>query len=272
MAWTYASTQKGYANLWSQIKIKDKKSADRFARLITASEGRYRETERTTGVPWFFIGALHMRESSCNFSGVLHNGEHIIGTGRKTKLVPKGRGPFQTWQAAASDALKLKGLHKVTQWDVSRMAYEAERFNGLGYTTKGVNSPYLWAGSNLQQPGKYVADHVWDSKATDKQLGVMTVIKRLCELRPDIAKAVGGSYLPPPPDVEPAPKPKPETKPAIESKTIWAQIIAVITALGGALTDWKVATVIIIGAIAAFVIWERVARGDQSVIKGWFSK
>jgi lysozyme family protein len=271
MAWTYASTQKGYANLWAKIKIKDKKSADRFARLITSSEGRYRETERTTGVPWFFIGALHMRESGCNFGGVLHNGEHIIGTGRKTKLVPKGRGPFQTWQAAASDALKLKGLHKIAQWDVARMAYEAERFNGLGYTNKGVNSPYLWAGSNLQQPGKYVADHVWDSKATDKQLGVMTVLKRLCELRPDIAKAVGGSYLPPPPDIEPAPAPEPKTKPAVQSATIWSQIAMVLTALGGALTDWKVLSVLMIGGLAAFVIWDRT-RGEKSVIKGWFSK
>jgi lysozyme family protein len=268
MAWTYAATQKGYANLWSRIQIKDKKAADRFAKVIIAAEARYKQTEKATGVPWFFIGALHMRESSCNFSGVLHNGEHIIGTGKKTRLVPAGRGPFKTWEAAAIDALKLKNLHKIAQWDVARMGFEAERFNGLGYTKKGTNSPYLWAGSNLQQPGKYVADHVWDAKATDTQLGVMTVLKRLCELRPDIASAVGGSYLPPPPDVEPVKKPKPETKPAVQSGEIWATIGTILTTILGVVTDWRILSVLVV-AFGLFVIWRRYSKDD---IKGLFSK
>lgn len=188
--WSFEQTKRGYANLWAKIEIKpgaDAVNADRFAKKIIANLDRYRAVERATGVPGFFIGGLHMRESGCSFDGVLHNGERIIGTGRKTRLVPAGRGPFASWEAAAIDALQLKGLHKITDWTVARMGYEAERFNGLGYVGKGVNSAYVWAGSNLEQSGKYVADHVWDKGFDDPQIGVMTVLKRLAELRSDIA-------------------------------------------------------------------------------------
>jgi lysozyme family protein len=193
MAWTYENTKAGYGNMWRSIKVTRNADADKFAARIIANEARYRKTEAKTGVPWFFIGALHMRESSCNFSGVLHNGENIIGTGKKTKLVPAGRGPFASWEEAAEDALKLKGLHKINGWPIERMGFEAERYNGFGYTSRGINSPYLWAGSNHQQPGKYVADGKFDPKAVDKQLGVMTVIKRICEMRPDVAAQIEGS-------------------------------------------------------------------------------
>lgn len=61
-------------------------------------------------------------------------------------------------------------------------------------------------------------------------------------------------------------KPATATKPAIQSKTIWAQIVTVLTALGGALTDWRVLAVIIVAALAGYVIWERLKRPDISGI------
>jgi lysozyme family protein len=183
MAWTFENTRAGYLALWNSMKVTDKAGAAKFAKKIIANESRYRKIQDATGVPWYFVGLLHMRESSCNFAGVLHNGEHIIGTGKLTRLVPAGRGPFATWEEAAIDALKLKGLHKIKDWPVERVAYEAERYNGLGYTKKGINSPYLWAGSNHQQPGKYVADHQWSPTAMDTQMGVMTVLKRIQDMQ-----------------------------------------------------------------------------------------
>ena len=202
MAWTFENTKAGYLNMWRSIRIKpsDAVHVDRFAQKIIAGEAAYKNVEKAIGVPWFFVGALHMRESSCNFAGVLHNGEKIIGTGRKTRIVPAGRGPFESWYESAIDALKLKGLHLITEWSPERMGYEAERFNGLGYTNKGVNSPYVWAGRNHEQTGKYIADHVWDSSHDDTQLGVMTVLKRLCELRPDIAAAMSAAAKPEQPE------------------------------------------------------------------------
>lgn len=181
---TFMATMLGYANMWKSMKVTRVTESVNAASRIIELKPRYEKVERATGVPWFFVGIIHMREASNNFGGVLHNGEHIIGTGKKTKLVPAGRGPFNTWEEAAVDALKLKGLHKV-DWKVnliSRIGYHGEEFNGWGYTWKGINSPYLWAGSNHQQPGKYVADHKWDPNAIDKQLGIMPVLAKIAEL------------------------------------------------------------------------------------------
>jgi lysozyme family protein len=189
MAWTFEATERGYANLWKTATLKggaDTTNADRVADKIIAAEQRYRAVQVATGVPWYFIGDLHNRESSCNFAGVLHNGEKIIGTGQVTTLEPPGRGPFSTWEEAAIDALKLKNMHRVQDWSVARMLYQAEVFNGLGYVGKGINSPYVWAGTNHEQRGKYVADHKFDPNADDTQLGVAAVLIRLAQKRPDI--------------------------------------------------------------------------------------
>jgi lysozyme family protein len=59
-------------------------------------------------------------------------------------------------------------------------------------------------------------------------------------------------------------KPDTATKPASHSTTIWAQIATVLTALGGALTDWRVLAVIVVAALAGYVIWERMKRPDIS--------
>jgi hypothetical protein len=76
------------------------------------------------------------------------------------------------------------------------------------------------------------------------------------------------TVIPPPPDIEPVDKSDPvDQKPAAASTTIWAQIASVVAAIGGALTDWKVAAVLIAGGLAAFVIYERLKKPD---IKGWF--
>ncbi len=207
MAWTFEATAAGYANMWRTAMLKggaDASQADSFADKIIAAEQRYKAVQAATGVPWYFIGALHMRESSCNFAGVLHNGEKIIGTGRLTTLEPPGRGPFPDWPSSAIDALKLKDMHRVQAWSPARMLFQAEVFNGLGYVGKGINSPYVWAGTNYEQSGKYVADHVFDANADDTQLGVAAVLIRLAQKRPDIHA-----------DLYPA---KPTEKPPVETE------------------------------------------------------
>lgn len=95
--------------------------------------------------------------------------------------------------------------------------------------------------------------------------------RRVAEVKADALKMADLVPLPAPhTSKEPTAKtdrPDNATKPAIKSKTVWAQIMAVLTALGSALTDWKVAAVLIIGAIAVFVILDRTGKVD---IRGWF--
>lgn len=187
--------------MWQRMSVTQTAEADAVARKIIANAARYATVEAATGVPWFWIGCVHDREAGLSFSGVLHNGEKIIGTGRKTTLVPAGRGPFATWEDAAIDALRMRGLQNIKAWPIARCLYEFEGYNGLGYTSRRENSPYVWAGTSLEQPGKYVADGKFDPSADDKQLGCAAVLSRLYALDADVRKRLDGSppiQTPPP--------------------------------------------------------------------------
>jgi len=183
---TFVQLSPRYTRFWADMKVTGVAALDSAGAKLIRSKARYEKVGEALGIPWWFIAILHHRESSGNFAGVLHNGEHIIGTGRKTRLVPAGRGPFTSWEEAAVDALKMKGLHTIREWSVERVCYEAERFNGFGYFWKGVPSAYLWSYSNIYIGGKYVADGVWDGNARDQQVGVMPLLKRMMALDPSI--------------------------------------------------------------------------------------
>jgi lysozyme family protein len=190
---TFAASAAGYRNLWGAAKLQagKKAEADKVARRIIANRARYEAVGARFGKPflWPLIGALHDREAGGSFAGVLHNGEHIIGTGRRTSLVPAGRGPFSTWENAAVDALTMPGKRwdQIKDWPIERWLYQAEAFNGFGYTSRGVNSPYVWSGTSKQQRGKYVADHVWGPSAWDMQLGVAAVLEAIFAIDPSLA-------------------------------------------------------------------------------------
>ncbi|RAI34510.1 hypothetical protein CH340_08770, partial [Rhodoplanes serenus] len=215
MAPTFEAARQGYVAMWSSASIKSDRraAAEKVARRIVANRARYETVQRITGVPWFWIGAIHDRESGGDFRGVLHNGERIIGSGRKTKLVPKGRGPFSSWEEAAIDALWLKSLQKITDWSIARQLYEAERFNGFGYVSRGVNSPYVWGATNHQQRGKYVRDGVWSVTAWDTQLGVAAVLRALVDVSPDVAARMAPATPAAPAAVMPGPIPAVTTVP-----------------------------------------------------------
>lgn len=194
---TVSNYRAGYERMWRDLKITNAKAADSAARLVLSHKATYVEAERLTGVPWFAIGLQHHRECNCNMRGVLHNGQLIIGTGRRTTIVPKGRGPFSTFLESAKDALRG---YAAKLWDIAQIAFTNEAFNGFGYRSHGIPSPYLVGGSNLQKRGKYVSDGVYSSSAWDTQIGTLTILKRLCELDADVVKRVGA----------PAPVVKPE--------------------------------------------------------------
>ncbi len=153
------------------------------AARVLSGKPRYLAIEAETGVPWYMIGCIHNMECSCNFKGVLHNGEPIVGTGRKTKLVPAGKGPFATWEESALDAIRSQALYKVPNWTIGFVLKQCELFNGAGYLKYhgSENSPYIWACSNINDgTGKYVADGKWSESApTNGQVGAATIIRQL---------------------------------------------------------------------------------------------
>lgn len=165
---------------WNELRIsadmgpKFKTAADR----INSYKSRYETVAKATGVPWWFIGLTHYRESNLNFNTYLGNGQVLS---KKTTIVPKGRGPFKTWEDGAIDALTKCPPYasKNKDWSIGGSLVMLEQYNGLGYASKGVPSPYLWAGTNQYTKGKYVADGIYSPTAVDKQLGVAGILKFL---------------------------------------------------------------------------------------------
>lgn len=158
----------------------------RICNTVLYNRKRYEAVGKQVGCPWWFIAGLHYRESSLSFRGVLHNGEKIIGSGKKTSLVPKDRGPFEDWESAAVDALKLMGFDKQKNWSVYDCLKRAEAFNGLGYRKKIGDSgrpeysPYVWAGTNHHdETSKYTSDGKYTPAAKEGQFGVAAIWKGL---------------------------------------------------------------------------------------------
>lgn len=149
---------------------------------IISGKDSYKIVQEFTGVPWYFIGIIHSLECNCNFKLHLHNGDPITA---KTIHAPVGyprkwnRG--MSWIDSARDALRLKNLHKWSDWSVPGMLFQLERYNGFGYRNKGINSPYLWSGSNHYTKGKFVSDGVYSPAAVSKQVGVALLLKKMKE-------------------------------------------------------------------------------------------
>jgi len=190
MAASFQSLKPRYRQLWDTMTINPGvvDDADRVARKILANKDRYVALERQTGVPWFYIGLVHNRESGMDFDTYLGNGQPL---NRRTTIVPKGRGPFPSFEAGAIDAFQVENLIGITDWSLERIAFLLEAFNGFGYLSKGINSPYLWSGSNQYTSGKFVADHVFRADAVDSQLGSMVVLARLATMDADVKARVG---------------------------------------------------------------------------------
>jgi len=228
MANDFGSLRAEYAGLWQRMQIRPERMAEvnGIANRLIALKPRYQKVTAVTHVPWGVIAALHYREASNDFKGVLHNGEPIIGTGRLTRLVPPNRGPFATWEESAIDALTMPPhkLQEVDSWTIERACYEIERFNGFGYRNHHpeVKSPYLWSFSNNYSSGKYVADGQFSSSAVDKQCGTMPILKRMMEL--DASVRLDGA---------PAGPVSPDVVAALQMGSVGAEVQQLQTALAG---------------------------------------
>jgi len=135
------------------------------------------------GIPWWFIACAHMLECDFSFHRHLHNGDPLS---RRTVNEPAGRPvagtpPFE-FRASAIDALTMPGKEYqfVQDWSIPHALWLLEGFNGHGYRMyRGINSPYLWAGTGHYTKGKYVSDGKYSDSAVSKQPGCAGLIKLL---------------------------------------------------------------------------------------------
>jgi lysozyme family protein len=175
-----------YTSLLAHMQITKVAAIDATAkRLIKFIDGgNYKAGCDLTGVPQIVAAASFEREASSNFKLNPAQGWPLNS---RSKDVPYN-GPFGSWTAAQLAAYKIDGLDQIgaPNWSWERACYEEELFNGFGYRNHGVPSPYLFGGTNIQKPGKYDADSKYDPNEMDTQLGVIPMMLRMVELRPDL--------------------------------------------------------------------------------------
>lgn len=184
----YGTKWPEYAEQWDRMTVNAGRAAmfKSQAQFALDHKTRYQEIELASGVKWYHVAVLHRRESDANFLTYLGNGQSL---NHRTTIEPKGRGPFigpAAFLDGAIDALKIDGLTAVKDWRIEKILYYCELFNGTGYAGKGLPSPYIWGGTNIQLPGKYVADHDFDRRVMDPQPGCAPLLWMMGRLDPSI--------------------------------------------------------------------------------------
>ena len=172
---SYAPRRGEYGELWRTIQILPERIAliSSMGDRIRFYRARYHAVAAATGIPWEIVGAIHMRESGCDFAMNFLNGDTPWSA--VTVTVPKGRGPWASWEACAIEMLNEQDRPAVP--DAIGVCTFMEGYNGFGYLSRGLNSPYLWAGSNHGiGVGKYTSDGHYDPEAVDDQAGAMTTL------------------------------------------------------------------------------------------------
>lgn len=170
---------------WGRAKLKQGSAFTSVAKKLVANKSIYRELSALTGVPWFVIAVIHQREASGSFGANIANGQPWS---KRTTIVPIGRGPFKSFKEASLDALIKCAPYasKWKDWTAGGTLALLEQYNGLGYYTRSVPSPYIWSGTDQYVSGKYVRDHVYDPKVVDAQLGCAGLILAMMALDPSI--------------------------------------------------------------------------------------
>lgn len=212
---------------WDNAKVTRNMGA--LAQQLVAAKPRYKAVEARTGVPWFVIAVIHMRESSQNWGRSLAQGDPW---NRVSVHVPAGRGPFKSWEDAAIDALVNchPFLARKKDWSLGATLVNLELYNGVGYANMGKPSPYLWAGTNQYVSGKYVADGKYDPSHVDKQPGCAALILAMMVLDPTITFTGATITLTPVPTEKPAPKPVPASQQPAQSSWL-SSLVAALAAI-----------------------------------------
>ncbi|MEO6069673.1 MAG: hypothetical protein ABIN57_08550 [Chitinophagaceae bacterium] len=184
MAYTLSLLKNNYQQLFDTCRIKEAvyPDVDACINKMIAAKSRYDVVATKTNIPWYFISIVHNLECSGSFTCHLHNGDPLTArTVQVPKGLPKDGNPPFAWEYSAEDSLRYKELDKWTDWSTAGLLYQMERYNGFGYRTKQINTPYLWSGSNQYSKGKYTADGKFSFNAVSKQLGAAVMLRRLSE-------------------------------------------------------------------------------------------
>ncbi|MEI2422863.1 hypothetical protein V6O07_21480 [Arthrospira platensis SPKY2] len=179
----YAPSRYDHVNFnvnWASQRRKD--AARTIATRCLRHWDKALRVEEKHGIPADFILAIAARESSCDMTKNFLNGQPL---NMRTTIVPKGYGPFRTWEASVDAAVGRKYFVGVNWNNPDAWAQRAERYNGLGYQYRGLISRYVWSGDVRydRQGGKFIRDGVFSRNTIDQQLGVIPLIDMMRKMR-----------------------------------------------------------------------------------------
>lgn len=150
------------ASTFASAKVKDGPGQDSAAEVAKACSDANMQTytylSTITGLPPVLLAALHYREAACDFADSIQDGHTL----------PKSRKWLDDATSVIRAQTKKNGFPKTT----ADALLFAEKWNGLGYAQKGMLSPYVWARTNYQTPGKFIKDGVFSQNTLDRQIGV----------------------------------------------------------------------------------------------------
>jgi lysozyme family protein len=181
---SFAALESGISEQVSAAKLTKPAAAKQIAVNLLKNKTRFVEVQQATGVPALWLMPVFYRESP-SFSAYFGNGDPLD---KPTTDVPKGRGPFTSWEAGAIDALELDHISQVEDWSWSRMAYQWELWNGFGPRLHARSSGYVWSWTDQYHGGKYIHDGPsgWSPGTWDVQAGCFAIAKSIVQSDPTL--------------------------------------------------------------------------------------
>ncbi|EJN15680.1 hypothetical protein PMI42_00697 [Bradyrhizobium sp. YR681] len=183
---------------WANVRVDAKwqASIDETAARLCApvNRARFKAVEKAEGVPWYIVGIIKEREAGADpgFKRSIAQGDAWSAPSRN---VPKGRGPFTSWEAAAHDALVdcAPFAGRWRDWSIGGALTILMKYNGVGYFVRNMPSPYLWSKTNQYIKGKFVRDGVLDPDFVDQQIGCAALLIAMQKLDSSIVFAPAGA-------------------------------------------------------------------------------
>ena len=153
------------------------------AEQIVNFKDQYQAVEAQTTVPWWFVGILHYRD--LNFQEAhLHNGDPLtnrtVNPPQGYPVTPPGNGYAYTFVESACDILRLRKFDVAKDRSIPAWLWRLEGWKGFGYASLGLNSEYLWNGTNHfgsgNNQGLILADGSFDPNGTSQQVGAAALV------------------------------------------------------------------------------------------------
>jgi len=196
---SFAALAPTYAKLWAELvpTAAHVPDLEKIGHGLIAHKATYQTVSQavwSTPTNWWVVALIDQMEGGGGARTHLWNGDPLT---HFTVNVPAGmplvsvvgHGPPFTFEESAVPALHHDALDKVTVWSAAAVGFYFEQYNGWGYLTKPIVSPYLASWSNKYTSGKYVSDHVYDPNAVSGQPGALTILKVLMTLDSSIVLA-----------------------------------------------------------------------------------